>query len=249
MGEGSSSPSSAWVSQQVFPVQPNWRHLLHWEGFCICLSPLSFTLSTAETTPIGLLPCWLSKLWKPPLPSSMPPKYRRSICQKKIHHVWQENYRWPLQIAQKIKTKKTYVHHGCAAPHSFFARIFQSHSLCTDFALYQSVTAILWTQTLFWQHVALWIAPNISKCGATLLYFWTSLLNNGLASEQFQIKHYNLIILLFPLVMLLFHIILHICSRGTKWCVYQINPGSSGQTDHKTTICCMSVMVLIYRLN
>ena len=139
-GEGSSSPSSAWVSQQVFPVQPNWRHLLHWEGFCICLSPLSFTLSTAETTPIGLLPCWLSKLWKSPLPSSMPPKYRTSICQKKIHHVWQENYRWPLQIAQKIKTKKTYVHHGCAAPHSFFARIFQSHSLCTDFALYQSVT-------------------------------------------------------------------------------------------------------------
>jgi len=70
MVEGSSSPSSAWVSQQVFPVHPNWRHLLHWEGFCICLSPLIFTLSTAETTPIGLLPCWLSKLWKPPLPSS-----------------------------------------------------------------------------------------------------------------------------------------------------------------------------------
>ena len=126
--------------------------------------------------------------------------------------------------AKKNQNKKNaYVHHGCAAPHSFFARIFQSHSLCTDFALYQSVTAILWTQTLFWKHVALWIAPNISKCGA-LLYFWTSRLNNDLAPEQFQIKIYNLIILPFPLVMLLFLIILHICSRGTKWCVYQQTP-------------------------
>ena len=143
MGEGSSSPSSAWVSQQVFPVHPNWRHLLHWEGFCIRLSPLIFTLSTAETTPIGLLPCWLSKLWKPPLPSSKLPKYRTSICQKKNDTSFMTR---KLQVtiansAKKNQNKKNaYVHHGCAAPHSFFARIFQSHSLCTDFALYQSVT-------------------------------------------------------------------------------------------------------------
>ena len=105
-GEGSSSPSSAWVSQQVFPVHPNWRHLLHWEGFCICLSPLIFTLSTAETTPIGLLPCWLSKLWKPPLPSSKLPKYRTSICQKKWYIIYDKKTTGDYCKFRKKKSKQ-----------------------------------------------------------------------------------------------------------------------------------------------
>ena len=49
-------------------------------------------------------------------------------------------------------------------------------------------------------------------------------LKQWLSTWTIQIKIYNLIILPFPLVMLLFLIILHICSRGTKWCVYQQTP-------------------------
>ena len=140
-GEGSSSPSSAWVSQQVFPVHPNWRHLLHWEGFCICLSPLIFTLSTAETTPIGLLPCWLSKLWKPPLPSSKLPKYRTSICQKKWYIIYDKKTTGDhCKLRKKSKQKKPMftmdVLHHIVSLHEFSNHVPCAQILpCTNLSL------------------------------------------------------------------------------------------------------------------